>query len=71
VAKFVEDNFLKEIQKLDSFKSRDYRKALTEVFINLDNLLLTDAGVKQVAKIAKKNGTIGPGMQVDEKELVF
>lgn len=46
VAKFVEDNFLKEIQKLDSFKSRDYRKALTETFINLDILLLTDAGVK-------------------------
>jgi protein phosphatase 2C family protein 2/3 len=33
--------------------------------------MLTDAGTKQVAKIARKNGTIGPGTQVDEKELVF
>jgi protein phosphatase 1G len=71
VAQFVEDNFLKEISKLDSFKSRDYKKALTETFINLDNLMLTDAGTKQVAKIARKNGTLGPGSQVDEKELVF
>jgi hypothetical protein len=46
VAQFVEDNFLKEIKKLDSFKNRDYKRAMTETFINLDNLMLTDAGTK-------------------------
>jgi protein phosphatase 2C family protein 2/3 len=33
--------------------------------------MLTDTGTKQLAKIAKKNGTIGPGIQVNEKELCF
>lgn len=31
--------------------------------------MITDAGIKQLVKIAKKNGTIGPGMKVNEKDL--
>jgi hypothetical protein len=67
----VEDNFLKEISKLESYKNRDYKKALTEVFIHLDKIMLSDAGTKQLAKIARKNGVIGPGMDVNEKELCY
>ena len=39
---------MKEIKNLDAFKKGDYRKALTDVFIHIDKMLLTDAGKREL-----------------------
>lgn len=57
VAKFVEKHLIVELKANEAFKKGDYRKALTEVFLKLDQMLLTDVGKKELAKYATK----GPG----------
>ena len=41
VALYVKDRFIDELKKLDSFKNKDYPRALREVFIKMDEMLLT------------------------------
>ena len=41
VALYVKDYFIGELQKLQSFKNRDYSTALREVFIKMDDMLKT------------------------------
>ena len=36
VALFVEKNFIKELKKLESFKKKDYRTSLIEIFLKMD-----------------------------------
>ena len=48
VAYFVENHFIDELKKLESFKKGDYKNALTETFLLLDKMLLTDAGKREL-----------------------
>ena len=36
VAKYIEKVFIRELKKLDSFRKKDYKSALTECFIKID-----------------------------------
>jgi hypothetical protein len=36
VALYVEKHFIKELKKLESFKKKDYRASLIEIFLKLD-----------------------------------
>jgi hypothetical protein len=36
VAKYVEKYFIKELKKLESFKKKDYRSSLSEIFLKMD-----------------------------------
>lgn len=56
VAKFVEKNFVKELKKLETFKKKDYRTCLQDVFLKLDQLMF-DQG-RQV--IAWQDGSLRP-----------
>lgn len=49
VAKWVEVNFVKILQDLSSFKSGDYKRALEETYVKIDELLLTQEVNKQLA----------------------
>lgn len=51
VAKFVERHFVEELLKNQSFKNGDYSAALTETFLRMDELLLTNEGRKELAAI--------------------
>ena len=44
VACYVEKHLVKELKRLESFKRKDYRVALQEVFLKLDQLLLSKEG---------------------------
>lgn len=50
VALYVKDRFIDELKKLDSYKAKDYSKALREVFIKMDDMLLTPQGKKDITK---------------------
>ena len=41
MALFVQDRFIENLKKLNSFKQKDYPTALKEVFIKMDDLLIT------------------------------
>ena len=36
VAMYVEKHFIKELKKLESFKKKDYRASLIEIFLKMD-----------------------------------
>ncbi len=42
VAHFVENHFIDELRKNESFRKGDYRNALIETFLMMDKLLLTE-----------------------------
>lgn len=50
VALYVKDVYIKELTKLQSFKDRDYKKALEESFIRIDELLKSPQGLKDIKK---------------------
>jgi serine/threonine protein phosphatase PrpC len=52
VAHFISYHFVDEIKKLDSFKRGDYKNALIEVFLHVDQMLLTESGKRELGKIA-------------------
>jgi serine/threonine protein phosphatase PrpC len=54
VAYYVRDRFEAELQKLTSFKNKDYQTALREAFIRIDELLVTQQGIKDVKKYSPK-----------------
>jgi len=37
------------LKKNESFKKGNYRQALTDVFLGIDRMLLTDSGKKELA----------------------
>lgn len=51
VAKFVENHFIKELKRLDSFKKKDYKNSLIECFMKMDQLMLTKEGQKELKKL--------------------
>lgn len=50
VALYVKEKFIAELQKLNSFKNRDYATALKEVFIKMDDILKTPQAIKDIKK---------------------
>lgn len=52
VALYVQEIFIAELKKLHSFQNRDYTTALKEVFIKMDEILKTPAGLKEVTRFS-------------------
>ncbi len=50
VALYVKEKFVDELKKLNSFKQKDYSTALREVFIKIDEMLVSPAGQKEILK---------------------
>lgn len=50
VAEWVRDNFVKELVKLKSYKDGDYKDALKETFIRMDELMKTPMVKKELQK---------------------
>ncbi len=52
VAIFTERHFVDEIKKMDNFKKGNYKQSLIDIFLLIDKMLVSDAGKKELAKIA-------------------
>ena len=59
VAIFVAKNLVKTLLENESFKKKDYEKALTETFLKLDELLLSEPGKKELKAIRTEDGVSG------------
>ena len=59
VALYVEWHFIEELKKNDNFTKANYKQALIDVFLLIDKNIVSDAGKKELAKIAHKNGSTG------------
>jgi serine/threonine protein phosphatase PrpC len=59
VALFVENHFVEELKKTEAYRKGDYKNALIETFLQMDRMLLTDAGKKELALISKKHSSGG------------
>jgi len=57
VARYVADHLIEELKRNPAYQSRDYKKALEETFLRMDDLLNTDDGKRELSKI--KNGGDG------------
>lgn len=62
VAEYARDHFVQELIKLPSFKSKDYVKALKEIFMLIDDLLETKEG-REKLKTYVKSGKAREGME--------
>lgn len=51
VALYVKKHFTKQLISLSSYKSKNYRLALEEVFYKMDEMMLTDSGMKELLKL--------------------
>ena len=60
VSIFVKARFTEELQKLDSYKSKDYTKALKDAFKKIDDILLTDEGNNALKEIQARDGQQDP-----------
>jgi serine/threonine protein phosphatase PrpC len=52
VARYVENHLVDELKKNEHFKKGNYRQALTDVFVGIDRMLLTESGKKELARIS-------------------
>lgn len=50
---FVERHFVEELEKSTEYQKKDYEKALKQTFIKMDELMLTEAGKKEIIAIQK------------------
>lgn len=64
VAKFCEKHIVKELQADKDFQQKKYENALKNVFLKLDNMLLTPAGNAELQKYSKP-GPMASGGQGD------
>lgn len=69
VARFVEHHLVDEIKKNESFKKGNYKQALSDVFLLLDKMLLTESGKKELTQISKKFGSMAQGNTFDGADL--
>jgi len=53
VACYVKKHLAEELLKLDSYKKGDYKAALEEIFLKVDELLITESGRKELATYSK------------------
>ncbi len=52
VALYVENHFVDELKKNESFKKGNYKQALIDVFLLLDKMMLSESGKKELVKIS-------------------
>ena len=57
VALWVKDKYIIELQKLESFKNKDYATALKESFIKVDDILQSAQGKKDILKYRQHEET--------------
>lgn len=69
VAHYVENHLVDELKKNENFKKGNYRQALTDVFLGIDKMLLTEPGKKELTTISKKHGSMASGQAFDGGEL--
>lgn len=69
VARFVENHLVDELKKNENFKKGNYRQALIDVFLQLDKMLLTEAGKRELVKISQKFGSMAQGAAFDGGDL--
>lgn len=69
MALYVKKHFVKQLTALTSFKSRNYRLALEEVFLKLDEVMLTDSGMKELLKMSKPDESYQSYMSKDVKTM--
>lgn len=55
MALYVKKHYVKCLVGLQSFKSKQYKEALEESFIKMDEMMLTDAGQKELVKIGQSS----------------
>lgn len=53
---YVKNHYSEELQKLDAFKKADYKNALIESFLNLDLMMTSEEGRKELASYSKQGG---------------
>ena len=49
VALFVEKHFVEELKKNTKFQSKNFKDALIETFLKMDQMIMTQEGSKEVA----------------------
>ncbi|CDW77624.1 UNKNOWN [Stylonychia lemnae] len=69
VARFVENHLVDELKKNENFKKGNYRQALIDVFLQLDKMLLTESGKKELVRISQKYGSMSTGQSYDGGDL--
>ena len=52
VAHYCENHLVDELKRNDSFKKGNYKQALTDVFLGIDKMMLTEPGRKELVKIS-------------------
>ena len=53
VAEYARDHFVQELVKLQSYKNKEYAKALKEAFILIDELIETKEGKEKLRTYSK------------------
>lgn len=53
---FVKEKFCEELQKLQSYKERNYETALREIFRKMDTIMLEPAGVARLKELRESAG---------------
>jgi len=53
VAEFTRDYLIDELQKLESFKNKDYAQCLKDIYLRIDELLQTSEGKTQLKTYKK------------------
>jgi hypothetical protein len=51
----VRDHLITELKKLDSFQRKDYDQALKDIYLKMDEMLLTAYGREKLKTYNKKN----------------
>lgn len=49
----MERHFIEELERNTSYIKKDYEKALRETFIKIDDLLMSEAGRREIVAIQK------------------
>lgn len=60
VADYVREHLIGELKKMDSFKNKDYRKALEDIYIKMDLDIQSTEGQEKLRSYQKKGGDQGP-----------
>ena len=55
VALYVKKHLVPQLLKLQTFKAKQYHKALEEVFYKMDEMMLTPQGKKEITKLNNGN----------------
>ena len=55
VAQYMEDHLVEQLKKNNNFKEGLYKQALIDVFLMIDQMVISEPGVKELLKTATKN----------------